>query len=662
MTTTVSNDVKDLADRLAAGAIALAQLGWLVLPLHSLRTSAEDDGRFSCTCGNDACTSPGKHTVSPFKAALERATADVDTVTRWWKDRSKPRNVGVRTGKASGIFVVDVDAGGTAGVAELERRFGPLPETLEAVSGTGGRHLYFAYPAGVVVPTTREQLAPRVNTIGEGDYVVAPPSLHRTGSSYTWVQRPVVPAPDWLVRLVAPSPVAPAAERPAADLLSSGDETAARPLLAESTWKGSPYAAATGRVTGENVAPALEALARVLAREELDPDAVIEATVRANTLHCTPPLSRAEAERLAHFALAADHERRVVANASPRAKKIDPATIEGQEIAARERRTERAAGGRAPHISALKAWTSVWFQVVDFDEHRAELRLKWTETSADISLPVFGTPAEVERALLRYTGSLETFAGRAHEKANGRQFLRVLKDLARVAPPRKREDADAAPIQLVRAILALKVWIQTRDDRGETKRFPKMLSSAEGFFADEGVGIVRDRSTQQRLLIVSVPALANGAFARNAEFRGSTGRELVELLRQAPGYAGVRRPREARRVIDTDFHAIDLDQFTAVVGRVVGPVADLDFDESFPRSPTAENPELFPTEAADSVGEPLFPQPSPSSPTGDDDDRWLGERGNDGGTTLPPQNPAFSSEIDEVFYGRGNGGTNSSLS
>lgn len=644
MTTAPATASTTLADSLAAGAIALAELGWLVFPLHSLRQRAEDDGRLVCTCGDANCASPGKHPAHAYKAAIERATADVDTVKRWWKDRSKPRNVGVRTGRASNILIIDVDAGGAAGLAELERRHGPLPETLEAATPTGGRHLVFRYPAEGVVRSSREQLGPRINVIGEGDYVVAPPSLHRTGSTYTWVQRPVADLPAAILALLAPEPT-PEPARPAADLLG-GDAPVRPDATVQVEWGGNPYAAATGRVTGDDVRPALESLATVLAREELDPDAVIEAVLRANALHCTPALVRGEAEKVAHLALAADHERRVVLNRNPRSKKIDPATAEGQAVAAKERREERAAGSRAPHISALRAWVSTWFGVVDFDEHRAELRLTWTETGAVITLPVFGTPAEVERVLLRYTGSIESFAARAHEKANGRQLLRILKDLSRVAPARRREDNDGAPIQLVRAILAMKVWVQTQDERGETKRYPKMLSTQEGFYGDEGVGIVRVRGV--KMLIVHIPGLASGAFRSNAEFRGSTGRELLELYRMAPGYVGVRRPREASRVVDTDFHAIELDKFAAIVGSNSEAVETVEFD-SFPHSRNGEDSRFPSEDSGDSVRELPFPHDSRTPADDWPPPNAVRECGNVEGTHVPAANTPFRSGIEDVF-------------
>lgn len=656
--TTTANETRELADALAAGAMALAERGWLVFPLHSLRTRPDDDGRLVCTCGDGDCKAPGKHPAHRFKAAIERATSDADTVRNWWKDRTKPRNVGVRTGRASGVLVIDVDAGGGAGLAELERRVGALPETLEATTPTGGRHLYYRYPDGVVVRSSAEQLAPRVNVIGENDYVVAPPSLHRAGGTYAWVQRPVAELPAGVLALMSPAP-AGSPERTASDLLSSSEPVHAADPVVQVEWGGNPYAAATGHVSGDDVRPALEALATVLAREELDPDAVIEAVVRANAIHCHPPLARTEAEKVAHVALAMDHERRVVLNRNPRQKKLDASTAEGQADAARERREERAAASKAPHIAALRAWISTWFGVVDFDENRAELRLTWTETGAIITVPVFATPAEVERVLLRYTGSLESFASRAHEKANAKQFLRILKDLARVAPARKREDDDSAPIQLVRAILAMKVWVQMRDERGETKRYPQMLSNREGFYADEGVGIVKERGTNRQMLLVHVPSLANGAFRSNAEFRGSTSRELVELLRQAPGYLGVRRPRELRKIIDTDFQAIDLEQFASVVQKF-GHAEPMEI--SFPHSPSDENSSVSSGETANSVGELPFPQSSPVPPHVGDGPSGVGEWGKGGGTTFPPADDPFSSEIDDVFYPRGNGGTSSALS
>ena len=72
---------------------------------------------------------------------------------------------------------------------KLEHRFGALPATVTAVTGTGGHHLYFRLPnfAGApVIKNTASALAAGIDTRGEGGYVVAPPSIHPNGNPYGW--------------------------------------------------------------------------------------------------------------------------------------------------------------------------------------------------------------------------------------------------------------------------------------------------------------------------------------------------------------------------------------------------------------------------------------------------------------------------------------------
>ncbi|MEI2651558.1 MAG: bifunctional DNA primase/polymerase [Microthrixaceae bacterium] len=48
------------------------------------------------------------------------------------------------------MWVLDIDVSdgktGEDTLAELERLHGPLPATYTVITGSGGRHLYFAYP------------------------------------------------------------------------------------------------------------------------------------------------------------------------------------------------------------------------------------------------------------------------------------------------------------------------------------------------------------------------------------------------------------------------------------------------------------------------------------------------------------------------------------
>jgi len=183
-------------------ALRYAARGWLVLPLHSVR-----GGR--CSCGGLACKNGGKHPRTLH--GLKDSSGDPAIIARWWS--AGDSNIAIVTGPASRLLVLDVDVqhDGEANLAKLERENAPLPETVEVLTGGGGRHLYFRYPE-TPIPNSASRLGCGLDIRGEGGYVVAPPSVHISGRRYVWeaAHHPddmaVADPPDWLVDLLT-SPV-----------------------------------------------------------------------------------------------------------------------------------------------------------------------------------------------------------------------------------------------------------------------------------------------------------------------------------------------------------------------------------------------------------------------------------------------------------------------
>jgi hypothetical protein len=144
----------------------------------------------------------GKVPLTP--RGCKDATADLERVAKWWQ-RWPEANVGVACGAPAGLFVVDLDGlVGAAAFVELQRRYGALPATLWARTGSGGWHAYFRHVAGL--GNSAGKLAPHVDTRGDGGYVVAPPSRHPNGNRYRWHKPDTRPAelPGWLLRLLKP--------------------------------------------------------------------------------------------------------------------------------------------------------------------------------------------------------------------------------------------------------------------------------------------------------------------------------------------------------------------------------------------------------------------------------------------------------------------------
>jgi putative DNA primase/helicase len=90
-------------------------------------------------------------------------------------------NVGLRTGRISGIVVIDADPG--ADLAAMG-----LPDTVTAMTGRpGAKHLYFSHdgPLG----NSSGKFAPHVDVKADGGQVVFPGSIHpETGATYTWAE------------------------------------------------------------------------------------------------------------------------------------------------------------------------------------------------------------------------------------------------------------------------------------------------------------------------------------------------------------------------------------------------------------------------------------------------------------------------------------------
>ena len=171
-------------------AMAYAARGWRVVPVH-----------------------PGSKRPT-LTRWTEAASAEPDTVGRWFAEQPDA-GVGIVTGAATGLWVLDVDD--PDALRDLEQRHEHLPATLTSVTGSGGYHLFYRWPEGAEVRNDAgRRLGPGLDVRGEGGFVVAPPSIHPNGVAYAWeLSEPeeAVDAPAWLVELVCQEERRP--ERPA---------------------------------------------------------------------------------------------------------------------------------------------------------------------------------------------------------------------------------------------------------------------------------------------------------------------------------------------------------------------------------------------------------------------------------------------------------------
>jgi putative DNA primase/helicase len=163
-------------------ALDYAQRGWHVFPLHTI----EEGG--SCSCGEIPCgdenRNAGKHPIGRLvRHGLNDATTDPQVIRQWWAG-FPDANIGIRTGHVSGVLVLDIDGErGLESLRKLEAQYAPLRPSYRVKTGSGGLHYYFAMP-DADIHNSASKLLPGLDIRGNGGYVVAVPSLHRSGDRY----------------------------------------------------------------------------------------------------------------------------------------------------------------------------------------------------------------------------------------------------------------------------------------------------------------------------------------------------------------------------------------------------------------------------------------------------------------------------------------------
>lgn len=164
--------------RLHSAARAYADRGWSVFPCK-----------------------PGEKVPATVHGCKD-ATTDLAQVDRWWTDMPDA-NIGLATGQPSGLWVLDID--GDEGFESLLDLGHGVPPTLAQHTPSGGWHLLFSDPGGL--GNTASKLGPKIDSRGDGGYIVAAPSLHPNGGRYRWggKQEPE-PVPGWLIRLLRVPP------------------------------------------------------------------------------------------------------------------------------------------------------------------------------------------------------------------------------------------------------------------------------------------------------------------------------------------------------------------------------------------------------------------------------------------------------------------------
>lgn len=183
----------------------------------------------------------------PMQGWQNAATSDPTTIRQWFEGQFKDCGLGIATGQFRDryLVVVDIDDrqqfSGSETLRDLEELNGPLPDTVEVITGSGGRHIYFLTDQPIRNEASG-RLGVGIDIRGVGGQVVAPPSTHPNGKTYEWVegksiaQQPPANMPLWMVLILTDKPTEdlPVLHQPSTSLLEE-DGPASR-YCAATTW------------------------------------------------------------------------------------------------------------------------------------------------------------------------------------------------------------------------------------------------------------------------------------------------------------------------------------------------------------------------------------------------------------------------------------------
>lgn len=199
---------------MAYEACAYAERGWRVLPVHWIVRNGEHSQCSHQWMTGEPSWMPkeegaGKHPIIHDWQTF--ATTDREQIALWWGAEYPGANIGVATGRESGIWVLDVDEGrkrdgtfkeGLYSLTRLMDEHRGLPPTTVHRTGGGGTQHFFRIPDGIEIRTVVGGLGkdfPDIDIKGEGGFVVVPPSTSGKGPYTVESAHPVPDTPQWLL-------------------------------------------------------------------------------------------------------------------------------------------------------------------------------------------------------------------------------------------------------------------------------------------------------------------------------------------------------------------------------------------------------------------------------------------------------------------------------
>jgi len=162
-------------------AIKYAEANIPVMPLHWIC----EDGSCSCKAGSD-CDSKGKHPL--YTGWYKNSTADMEQIRKWWtKNTQCQYRHSLQVRNPTGWYLMWMMAV-MKPYLHLKQTYGKLPDTVTAVTGSGGWHYVFKYPKGRSIPN-KTKFASGLDTRSTGGLIVVAPSIHVSGNPVPMVRR-----------------------------------------------------------------------------------------------------------------------------------------------------------------------------------------------------------------------------------------------------------------------------------------------------------------------------------------------------------------------------------------------------------------------------------------------------------------------------------------
>lgn len=174
--------------------------GWTTFPL--LPFTAE-----GCVCRKPKCAGAGKHPAVMWGKDSLAAGTQIPIPYGY--------GIGLATGSRSGVMGVDLDRkNGLDGLEALrvlaKEKGGTIPNTLVTMTPTTGYHLLFKDP-GIVFDNSASVVGPGIDIRSDGGYLVLPPSMHKCGGRYVFLDpyAEIAEMPQWLIDAILHPPKTP---------------------------------------------------------------------------------------------------------------------------------------------------------------------------------------------------------------------------------------------------------------------------------------------------------------------------------------------------------------------------------------------------------------------------------------------------------------------